>query len=120
MSKRTAKSLAKKLTHIDNQIAREFLRKNHIPDDAKVDRLDAQKTQLIKEAHSKNGLKMVNIPVADGSAIYYQTKRTTRQATFELLYGGADCYISPWGCVVSIPCDRADRLLSSFTPDLVN
>lgn len=109
--KRTATSLAKKLEKIDRQIDRQNHKGNYNTAD-----LEAKKTTLIKEAKQK-GLKMVSVGVADGSAIYYEAKRTTKLATFEFLYGGGDCYVDDWGKIIAVPLAAADDLIKRFNPN---
>lgn len=105
-NRRLANSLAKKLVELDRKIDREFIWNE------KTDRWEAQKLELVKEAQQK--INLVSVGVADGSAIYWETNRTTRLVTFEWLYGGEDRYIDDWGPDVSVPIKQAARMIKNF------
>ncbi len=116
MNKRTALTLARKLTALDRQSDRLLSRDK--PDWARIDAIEAKQIELVKAA-VKKGLKLVYVQVADGGCLYYEAKRTTRLATFEWLYGDGDIYVSDWGKTVSIPLKTADRLIKNFRPEYI-
>jgi hypothetical protein len=72
------------------------------------DLVEEQK-RLIVEA-KKKGLRLALIPVADGWALYFEAKRTTRLARFEWLYG-TEGYVCEFGRMVWVPLAVADGLV---------
>jgi signal recognition particle subunit SEC65 len=106
-NRRYANSVAKKLKALDQKVWKELEKRN--PNEAKMQAWEKQQKVVLKEAKRK--LQLVSVPVADGVATYWETKRTTRLATFEWLWGGGDEYVSPWGKVVAIPVDQADKMI---------
>lgn len=113
-NRRLANSITKKLINIDLKAYREWMKEK--PNDARIQDLDQKKTDLVKQA-KKRGLKMVNVPVADGNCIYWETNRTTKHVTFEWMYGGPDDYVSSFGDVVLVPVKQANKMIKAFKPE---
>lgn len=111
-AKRLAAALSKKLREIDSRQMREAIHGDY----DQYDKYQAQKIAAIKEA-IKAGLKLTDIQVADGSAMYYEARRTKTQITFEWLNTGGDLYVSGFGKVVSVPLATGQKLIKSFNPN---
>lgn len=111
--KRLATALGRKLLLID----REQTRLTDDPDysSSELYKLDKKKNALIKDA-KKAGLNLISIQVADGSALYWEAKRTKTQITFEWLNTGGDLYMSGFGKVVSVPLAQGQKLIKQFKP----
>ena len=112
-NKRTAQALKRNLDKLDMKIWSLWDKEPF--DDKQAGQLEAQKKALISEA-AKNGLPLISVSVADGSALYYEANRTSRLVTFEWLYGGEDVYYSDFGKTVAIPVETANNRLKSFNP----
>ena len=110
-NRRLANSVTKKLLEIDSKLYREWMKKE--PSHKREEQLERQQAEVIKDAR-KRGIKMINVPVADGTSIYWETNRTTKLVTFEWLYGGPDMYVSSLGKLVAVPVEQADKLIRHF------
>ena len=102
---RLAKNIQKQLNQLYNDLDTDF-------DDEHL-----KEIRILKEAQ-KRRMKLVQVSVADGHAIYWQTHRTKRYTTFEWLWGGADGYIPEWGNQVLVPNKKATQLLREFRKHL--
>lgn len=108
--KQSAKKLRKNLIAIDRLITKAILTD-------RLDRITAlqrQQREHVDQALEQD-LKLINIQVADGYALYYESIRTKSLATFEWLYSPDD-YESGFGRVVSVPLKIADALIMRFNP----
>lgn len=106
--------LAKQLTLIDQQTNKALIHERW----SDLDELKSQRRALATAAVTQ-GVRLISVPVADGYALYHEITRTAVRATFAWLYGGPDCYMSPWGLVVDVPVEKADELISKFNPNLI-
>lgn len=112
-NRRLATTVAKKLNDLDRKAYNELVKpkSNH----AKIDRWEREQLQIIKDAAKK--INLVIVGVADGTAVYWETNRTTKHVTFEWLYGGGDQYVDDWGRTVIVPVAQANRMLKNFRPE---
>ena len=106
--RRTANGLARKLQTLDRRLDAAFL----AGDDGLAEDLVEERKRLIVEAKGK-GLRLALIPVADGWALYFEARRTTRLAKFEWLYG-TEGYVCEFGREVWVPLEMADGLVRGF------
>ncbi len=113
MTKRQlAHSLARRLRTLDRRIERA------IASDPKgfkdyAGGLFPKKYELLKEFVEK-GLNLISVPVADGYAFFFESRRTRSWVVFEWLYGGADEYIPYFGGVFAVPPKAADQMIAGF------
>ena len=114
-NRRLANSITNQLKKLDDRIEKELCKSNPF---SNTDALDAKKIELIKSA-KKRGLKFVAVSVADGTAVYWETNRTTKLVTFEWLYGGGDDYVSDFGKIIIVPIPQANKMIRNFKTDWV-
>lgn len=107
-----ARTLGRKLRLLDDREFSLLLQGK----DADLDAYAARRKELVKEALAKN-LKIVEVPVADGYALFYEARRARSQSTFRWFYGGPDNYVPAYGRTLTVPAQKADQMIKDFNPD---
>lgn len=104
-----ARTLGRKLRLLDDRELSELLAVGDIDLDAN----DTRRKELVKEALAA-GLKIAQVPVADGYALFYEARRNRTQVVFRWFYGGPDDYVPSTGHFLILTIKKADDLLKRF------